>query len=110
MTDKSDEKAENEPEDETVAAVQQILMNAYVRVTAALQGREAADIDDAERSGILERHAACIEQEFTMLEELVRQARIEGASGIYDGLRESVLDPDMVQQVVEHSILANEET
>ena len=69
----------------------------------------ATNLDDMERNGILERHAASLEQEFVMLEELVRQARIEGASGIYDGLRESVLDPGMVQQVVEHSILQTSE-
>lgn len=106
MTDKHEE---HEPEDETLGAVQQILVNAYLRATAVSQDREVADMDDAERQGVLERHSACIEQEFGMLEELVRQARIEGASGIYEGLRESVLDPTQVQQVVEHSILASEE-
>lgn len=105
MTDEAKDEAGHEPEDETLGAVQQILINAYVRVTAISQGRDVAEIEDAERQGILERHAASLEQEFTMLEELVRQARIEGASGIYDGLRESVLDPTQVQQVVEHSIL-----
>ena len=105
MTDEAQDKTEYEPEDETLGAVRQILLNVYVRVTAASQGRDVAEVDDMERQGILERHAGCIEQEFVMLEELVRQARIEGASGIYEGLRESVLDPTQVQQVVEHSIL-----
>lgn len=99
----------DEPRDDTLEAVKQILVNAYLRVTAVSQGRDVAEIDDAERQGILERHSATMLQEFTMLEELVRQARIEGASGIYDGLRESVLDPTIVQQVVDHSILSASE-
>ncbi len=94
-----------EPRDDTLEAVKQILVNVYIRVTAVSQGRDVAEIEDMERQGILERHSACIEQEFVMLDELVRQARIEGASGIYEGLRESVLDPGQLQQVVEHSIL-----
>lgn len=105
MTDEAQDEGEYEPQDETLGAVQQILLNVYVRVTAASQGREASEVEEMERQGILERHSGCIEQEFIMLGELVRQARIEGASGIYQGLRESVLDPTQVQQVVEHSIL-----
>lgn len=109
MTDSDSSSDGYVPRDDTLEAVKQILMNTYVRVTAVSQGREAAEVDDMERQGILERHSSCIEQEFTMLEELVRQARIEGASGIYEGLRESVLDPGMVQQVIEHSILQTSE-
>ncbi len=105
MTDKAPQDAL----DETLEALKQLLFNVYVRVTATGQGRVAADYDDDERTGVMEQHAAAIEQEVAILTELLMQARIEGASGIFDGLRESVLDPDVVQQVTEHIVIAQGE-
>lgn len=91
--------------DETVEAMRQILVNVYMRVTAASTGQRPTDLTDEERTGVLERWAPFLADEAAMLEELARQCRIEGASGLYQGLRESVLDPEVVQEVIEHSEL-----
>lgn len=89
--------------DELLECGKQILVNVYLRTEAQARGITPDRLDDNARAGIMERWRECMTQEFIMLEELLRQARVEGASGIYQGLRESVLDPDVVDQVIEHS-------
>lgn len=89
--------------DPFLESARQIMQNAYVRAAAGAAGRQAADFSDNERRALFDRHVVPMEQELEMIGELLIQARLAGIDELRVGLHDSALDPELVEQAVEHA-------